>query len=65
MQLRSVLAVDQIQLDHPHFWKLPLEEREGAFYTLRSERPVSFHAELDPRLPSGPASGRSRGTPTS
>ena len=51
---RSVLAVDQITLGHPDFWKRPLEEREGAFVTLRRERPVSFHAELDPRLPSGP-----------
>jgi cytochrome P450 len=54
MQPNSVLNVDQIQLGHPDFWKRPMEEREGAFLTLRRERPVSFHAELDPRIPSGP-----------
>ena len=36
----------------PVFWKRPIEEREGAFVTLHRERPVSFHAELDPRMPS-------------
>ncbi|MBI2962192.1 MAG: cytochrome P450 [Deltaproteobacteria bacterium] len=54
MQPRSVLAVDEIQLGQPDFWKRPIEEREGAFRTLRDERPVSFHAEIDPRVPSGP-----------
>ncbi|HSD09397.1 MAG TPA: cytochrome P450 [Candidatus Binatia bacterium] len=54
MQPHSVLTVDEIQLGDPVFWKRPPEEREGAFATLRRERPVSFHAELDPRLPSGP-----------
>src|SRR5207249_1796495 len=27
------------------FWALPLEEREGAFKTLREERPLAFFAE--------------------
>jgi cytochrome P450 len=54
MQPRSALTVDEIRLGAPAFWKMPIEEREGAFLTLRRERPVSFHAELDPRLPSGP-----------
>ena len=54
MQPRCALPVDEIRLGEPAFWKLPLEEREGAFLTLRSERAVSFHDQLDPRLPSGP-----------
>ncbi|MET0151375.1 MAG: cytochrome P450 [Candidatus Binatia bacterium] len=54
MQPRCALPVDEIRLGAPAFWKLPLEEREGAFLTLRRERPVSFHDQLDPRLPSGP-----------
>jgi cytochrome P450 len=54
MQPRCALSVDEIRLGAPAFWKLPLEEREGAFLTLRRERPVSFHDQLDPRLPSGP-----------
>jgi cytochrome P450 len=48
MEPRSVLGVDEIQLGEPAFWLRPLEEREGAFATLRRERPVSFHAEPDP-----------------
>src|SRR4029079_17272558 len=54
MQPRCALPVDEIRLGEPAFWKLPLEQREGAFLTLRRERPVSFHDQLDPRLPSGP-----------
>ncbi len=54
MQPRCALTVDEIRLGAPAFWKLPIEEREGAFLTLRRERPVSFHDQLDPRLPSGP-----------
>ena len=57
MQPRCVLAVDQIQLSNPEFWMRPLEEREGAFATLRAERPVSFHEEWDfefSPIPKGP-----------
>ena len=54
MQPRSTLSVDEIRLGDPAFWRRPPEEREGAFLTLRRERPVSFHEQLDPRLPSGP-----------
>ena len=54
MKPNPVLAVDEIRLGEPSFWTRPIEEREGAFQTLRRERPVSFHAELDPRLPAGP-----------
>jgi cytochrome P450 len=45
MQPRSVLGVDEINLSDVLFWARPLEEREGAFATLRRERPISFHEE--------------------
>jgi len=45
MQPRSVLGVDEINLSDQFFWARPLEEREGAFATLRRERPISFHEE--------------------
>ena len=44
---RSDLAVDDIDLSDPLFWARPEEEREGAFATLRAERPISFHEERD------------------
>ena len=52
---RSDLGVDDIELSDPLFWALPEEEREGAFATLRHERPISFHEERDYGLfPQGP-----------
>jgi len=45
MEPRAVLSADEITLGNPEFWVRPLEEREGAFRTLRQERPVSFHEE--------------------
>ena len=45
MQPRSVLSVDEIRLSDQAFWLRPLDEREGAFATLRAERPISFHEE--------------------
>ncbi len=45
MQPTPVLEVDEIELSASDFWRRPLEEREGAFQTLRRERPISFHAE--------------------
>jgi cytochrome P450 len=54
MQPVRALTVDEIDLSAPEFWLRPLEEREGAFATLRQERPVSFHAEREfPPLPKG------------
>jgi methyl-branched lipid omega-hydroxylase len=41
----TALSVDQIDLSDQLFWTLPEEQREGAFATLRAERPISFHAE--------------------
>jgi cytochrome P450 len=55
MQPREVLSPDEIPLSDPLFWQRPIEEREGAFATLRRERPVSFHEEPDIAiLPRGP-----------
>ncbi len=56
MQPRSRLSVDEIHLGDIDFWALPREEREGAFATLRHERPVSFHEE-----PELPLRGKGRG----
>jgi cytochrome P450 len=51
----SALAVDDIRLGDVAFWTLPEAEREGAFATLRRERPVSWHEEFEyPGLPKGP-----------
>jgi cytochrome P450 len=47
MEPRCVLGVDEIDLSTPEFWMRPEEEREGAFLTLRRERPMSFYAEGD------------------
>jgi len=55
MQPRQVLSVDEIDLSAFDFWERPLEEREGAFKTLRSEAPIRFFAEPDvPGLVTGP-----------
>jgi cytochrome P450 len=55
MQPRCVLSADEIQLSANDFWLRPLEEREGAFATLRAERPISFHVEPEIEiLPRGP-----------
>jgi cytochrome P450 len=51
MQPREVLSVDEIKLSDIALWLRPMEEREGAFATLRRERPVSFHEE--PPVPEG------------
>ena len=55
MNIKQVLSVDEIHLSDPQFWLRPWEEREGAFATLRAERPVSFQEEWDfGILPKGP-----------
>ncbi|MHB1787178.1 MAG: cytochrome P450, partial [Acidimicrobiales bacterium] len=48
-------GVDSIDLSDFDFWSLPLEQREGAFATLRAERPMPFFAEPElEMLPPGP-----------
>jgi cytochrome P450 len=55
VQPREVLSVDDIWLADQKFWARPLEEREGAFATLRRERPISWHEEPEiVILPKGP-----------
>jgi methyl-branched lipid omega-hydroxylase len=54
VQPKRVLSADQIWLSDRELWLRPLEEREGAFATLREERPISFHEEFEvPPLPKG------------
>jgi methyl-branched lipid omega-hydroxylase len=50
------LTVDQIDLSDIAFWERPLAEREGAFATLRAEKPLGFFAEPEgpPSIPTGP-----------
>ena len=49
-----VLGVDEIDLSDPIFWARPWAEREGAFATLRAERPISFQEERAyPGIPKG------------
>jgi cytochrome P450 len=46
---REVLTADQINLSDIEFWARPWAEREGAFETLRRERPMA-HFD-DPEIP--------------
>ena len=48
MEPKEVLGVDEIDLGGLPFWLRPDDEREGAFRTLRRERPISFHDEMQP-----------------
>jgi len=53
------LSLDEIDLSQIEFWELPWSEREGAFQTLRQERPIAFFEEPaiaagDFELPAGP-----------
>ncbi len=46
------LGVDEIDLSDLDFWELPWAVREGAFVTLRRERPLAFFEErLEPDSP--------------
>jgi cytochrome P450 len=57
MEPKQTLAVDEINLSDIGFWSLPREEREGAFKTLRDERPLAFFDEPElgfDFLPQGP-----------
>jgi cytochrome P450 len=36
------MTVDEIDLSALEFWELPWEEREGAFKTLREQRPIAY-----------------------
>ena len=57
MEIKKVQTVDEIDLADPAFWLRPPEEREGAFATLRAERPIPFFKERDipdVPIPAGP-----------
>jgi methyl-branched lipid omega-hydroxylase len=55
MQPVRNLSVDEIDLTDMAFWTRPDEEREGAFATLREERPIAFFNEPETVLfPTGP-----------
>jgi cytochrome P450 len=48
VEVREALSVDEIDLsDIEGFWTRPPAEREGAFKTLREQRPIAFFEEPD------------------
>jgi cytochrome P450 len=48
VEVREALSVDEIDLsDIEGFWTRPLAERDGAFKTLREQRPIAFFEEPD------------------
>ena len=49
MEPHAVLTADEIDLSDMEFWARPWDEREGAFQTLRRERPMPFFEE--PEIP--------------
>jgi cytochrome P450 len=42
MEPREILTADEINLSDMEFWSCPYDEREGAFRTLRRERPIAL-----------------------
>ncbi|TMD50708.1 MAG: cytochrome P450 [Chloroflexi bacterium] len=41
------LTVDEIDLSDDKFWGLPIDQRDGAFKTLREQRPLAHYEEPD------------------
>ena len=55
MEPKRSLTLDEIDLSDFEFWSRPLEEREGAFLTLREEDPIRFFEEPKVEMfPPGP-----------
>ena len=55
MEPTRSLTLDEIDLSDFEFWSRPLEEREGAFLTLREEDPIRFFEEPKVEMfPPGP-----------
>ena len=51
MEPKFSLALEEIDLSEPTLWGRPIEEREGAFATLRREDPIRFFEEQE--MPEG------------
>ncbi len=53
MKPRRTQKLEEIELSDPEFWTAPIEEREGAFATLREQDPIRFFAEFEmpPEIP--------------
>ena len=47
MAPNELLGLDEINLSDLDFWALPWEVRDGAFVTLRRERPIAHFDEPD------------------
>jgi cytochrome P450 len=47
MEIKNSLPLDEIDLALRDFWLRPIEEREGAFATLRAERPIVWCTEYE------------------
>src|SRR5260370_16605842 len=47
MEPQQNLTVDEIDLSDDKFWGLPIDERDGAFKTLREQRPLAHYQEPD------------------
>jgi methyl-branched lipid omega-hydroxylase len=56
MEPKQALTLEEIDLSDMAFWTRPVEEREGAFLTLREEDPIRFFKEpiLSEMFPPGP-----------
>ncbi len=55
MQPLPSVPLDDIDLSSIEFWQRPLDEREGAFLTLREEAPIRYFREPEvPGLVTGP-----------
>ncbi len=56
MEPSHALTLDEIDLSDPLFWARPLDEREGAFLTLREQDPIRFFDEpiVSEMFPPGP-----------
>jgi cytochrome P450 len=56
MEPKQTLSLEEIDLSDMTFWTRPIEEREGAFLTLREQDPIRFFEEpiVSEMFPPGP-----------
>lgn len=45
--VKQTLALEEIDLSDESFWALPIEERDGAYKTLREQRPLAHFEDPD------------------